>query len=93
MATKGKPNQILLPNFHGYVVKHGKIHSDEENFLYSYLRMLPMPQANNWWEDQMQGQARKKKSVKEVQRYPWWVQMHVVRKAAEALCRAPIKKK
>ena len=28
VAPKGKPNQILLPNFHGYVVKHGEIHSE-----------------------------------------------------------------
>ena len=57
MAPKGNPNQILLPNFHGCVVRHGEIHSDQE---FIYFRMSPMPQAQRWREEQMQGHAQEK---------------------------------
>ena len=32
MGPKVKPNQVLLPNFHGWKVKYGEIYSKKENF-------------------------------------------------------------
>ena len=57
IAPKENPNQILLPNFHGCVVRHGEIYSDQE---FIYFKMLPMSQAQRWREEQMQGHAQKK---------------------------------
>ena len=76
MAPKGNPNQILLPNLHGYVEKYGKIHSNQKCI---YFRMLLEGGANarscakKKIEDRIQGLASLEAPVKEVQNIRNWV--------------------